>query len=114
MTFSLPIVLDAIAKASVILVVTALVAASLRRASPAGSPAAWLPPSGGRNLPPTVPPEGGNYKIGRAPAAPVDLPGAPLAISWTSLALLAWLAGATLVLGRMLLGLAAVQWLSRR
>ena len=80
---SLPLVLDAIAKASVILALTALVAASLRRASAsarhfvwtlgllsalaapvlsvalprwelpivrvAASPAAWLPPLGGRS-----------------------------------------------------------------
>ena len=33
---------------------------------------------------------------------------------WSAIALLAWIAGAALVLGRMFLGLAAVLWMSRR
>jgi HEAT repeat protein/beta-lactamase regulating signal transducer with metallopeptidase domain len=152
---SLPIVLDAVVKASVILAVTALAAAALRRASasarhcvwalgllsalaaPALSmalpkwelpivrmaatvpQAEWLPPSGGSNpsgsepavtrsmnlARPILPPEGGSHSEG-----PVSftLP------SWPTLAFFVWLAGASLILGRMLLGLAAVRWMSRR
>jgi HEAT repeat protein/beta-lactamase regulating signal transducer with metallopeptidase domain len=174
---SLPIVLDAIAKASLILAMTALVAAVLRRASasarhlvwtlgllsalavpalsvalprwelpivriaaPPASPAArppsafvrsasadspepWRRRSGGsepaitRSMAPMVlPPEGGRYRIGSESAAPapVDTPGPRLASSWMSLALYTWLAGAALILGRMLVGLAAVLWMSRR
>jgi beta-lactamase regulating signal transducer with metallopeptidase domain len=35
-------------------------------------------------------------------------------ISWTTLLLIVWAAGAAIVLGRVLLGLAAVEWMSRR
>jgi HEAT repeat protein/beta-lactamase regulating signal transducer with metallopeptidase domain len=35
-------------------------------------------------------------------------------ISWPALAILVWLAGVLLVLGRLALGIAAVQWMSRR
>ena len=154
---SLPIVLDAVAKASVILALTALGAAALGRASasarhfvwtlgllsalavpalslalprwelpivriaaPVASPAAGLPLSGGSEPAITrsmvLPPGGGSHAIGTdgAPAAPAETPAARVAISWTSLAFFAWLAGVTLVLGRMFLGLAAVLWLSRR
>jgi beta-lactamase regulating signal transducer with metallopeptidase domain len=43
-----------------------------------------------------------------AAASPRQLPG------WPSLLLIVWAAGAAIVLGRVLLGLIAVQWLSRR
>src|SRR5690349_1079692 len=35
-------------------------------------------------------------------------------ISWTALLLITWAIGAALILGRMLLGLVAVSWMSRR
>src|SRR5260370_35191938 len=35
-------------------------------------------------------------------------------IPWRAILFFAWLAGASLILGRMLLGLAAVLWMSRR
>src|SRR5436190_10406070 len=158
MTFiTLPIVLDAVAKASVILAVTALAAAALRRASasarhlvwslgllsalaapalsvalprwglpiltiaapvtPVASPAEWLSPSGG-SQPATTNPAASAFRrkisSDSAAAAPVETPAARLPLSWTALAFFTWLAGATVILGRMFLGLAAVLWMSRR
>ncbi len=46
----------------------------------------------------------------RAATFGVDLGSLP----WTTLLLIGWAAGAVIVLGRVLLGLAAVQWISRR
>ena len=161
MTFpSLPIVLDAIAKASVILAVTALAAAALRRASasarhfvwtlgllstlavpalsvalprwelpivriasPEAAPTAGLPSSGGSEPAMILPPKGGSHAIGSdvMPAAAAETPAARRAVSsalglvtWPTLALAVWLAGAAAILGRMFLGLAAVLWMSRR
>lgn len=48
--------------------------------------------------------------VRRAATFGVDLGSLP----WTTLLLIAWTAGAVIVLGRVLLGLAAVQWMSRR
>lgn len=70
---------------------------------------------------PSLPPEGGNYKSAEAPApAPMRDPVLSAfkrnlaATSWNAFALLIWSVGAAIVLGRMLLGLVAVQWMSRR
>jgi len=167
MTFlSLPIVVDAVAKASVILGVTALGALALRRASASARHLVWtlglvsalmapvlsialprweLPivtiaaplESSGLSSNATLPPEGGSHvgnvggshmrnEVGRAndgasrqiafdaAASSMSLSSRIRAISWTSLALFVWIAGAALVLGRMILGLLAVQWVSRR
>src|SRR4051812_2042130 len=158
---TLPIVVDAVAKASLILAVTALTAAALRRASASARHLIWTlgllsalaAPALSLALPrwelpivtlsPGVPPDGGAHmtasggndiriatparRVSIAPAprvtgahdgvaaAPaVSLESRVRAISWTSLALFAWIAGATLVLGRMFVGLIAVQWMSRR
>src|SRR3954471_3940056 len=158
---TLPIVVDAVAKASVILAVTALTAAALRRASASARHLIWTlgllsalaAPALSLALPrwelpivtlsPGVPPDGGAHmtasggndiriatparRVSIAPAPRVtggrdEVAAAPAvslesrirAISWTSLALFAWIAGATLVLGRMLVGLIAMQWMSRR
>ena len=156
MTFlSLPIVVDAVAKASVILAATALFALVLRRAAASARHLVWtlglvsalLAPVLSIALPrwelpivtvaapaqvtaPTdlsiqpasrvvlasrgavvLPPEGGSHE---APASTVSLASRIRAISWTSLALFVWIAGAALVLGRMIVGLLAVQWVSRR
>ena len=181
--FPLPLVVDAVAKASLVLAITAGIAASLRRASASArhfvwtlglvsalaapalsaalprwelpllpSAASWLPESSGRPvslvLPPEgLPPEGGSHITARAAdggshmTASVILPReggshmtahegqtgnvaargtdaatwSPAApISWAALALYVWAAGATVILARMLLGLIAVQWMSRR
>ena len=152
---SLPIVLDAVAKASVILAATALVAASLRRASASARHLVWTlgllsalaAPALSAALPrwelpivrvsASVPSldarnatsmEQAPVVIRQAPAikhaaagsaTPADATsqfttanGTP--ISWRSVLLFAWIAGAIVILGRMLLGLAAVLWLSRR
>jgi beta-lactamase regulating signal transducer with metallopeptidase domain len=156
MTFlSMPIVVDAVVKASVILGTTALAALVLRRASASARHLVWtlglvsalgmpvlslalprwelpivtvaapaqaesgstlLAPQTGSQivLPPktmlsrgaVLPPEGGSH--GGEIASRIR------AISWTSLALLVWMAGAALVLARMIVGLVAVQWVARR
>jgi HEAT repeat protein/beta-lactamase regulating signal transducer with metallopeptidase domain len=153
---SLPIVLDAVAKASVILAATALVAASLRRASASARHLVWTlgllsalaAPALSAALPrwelpivrvsASVPSldvarnatstEQASVVSRQAPAithaaagsaTPADATsqfttanGTP--ISWRTVLLFAWIAGAIVILGRMLLGLAAVLWLSRR
>ena len=156
MTFlSLPIVVDAVVKASVILGTTALAALVLRRASASARHLVWtlglvsalgmpvlslalprwelpivtvaapaqaesgstlLAPQTGSQivLPPrtmlsreaVLPPKGGSH--GGEIASRIR------AVSWTSLALFVWMAGAALVLGRMIVGLVAVQWVARR
>ncbi len=163
---SLPVVLDAVAKASVILAVTALAAASLRRASASSRHFVWTlgllsalavpalsvalprwelpivrvrpstvlgagtgaPVTGivnasqvqGPTAPALSPGEGAALRRGAASAAAApgvstEIPSASgVSISWRAIALFAWMAGAGVILGRMLLGLAAVQWLSRR
>jgi HEAT repeat protein/beta-lactamase regulating signal transducer with metallopeptidase domain len=152
---SLPIVLDAVAKASVILAATALVAASLRRASASARHFVWtlgllsalvapalslalprweLPivrvsavtPSTLEQAPALTRP---SSALG-APALKHDAVAAESAstsastpqittpggapIAWRAILLFAWIAGALVILGRMFLGLAAVQWMSRR
>jgi HEAT repeat protein/beta-lactamase regulating signal transducer with metallopeptidase domain len=153
---SLPIVLDAVAKASVILAATALVAASLRRASASARHLVWTlgllsalaVPALSAALPrwelpivrvsASVPPVDvarNATSIEQAPvvsrqapaikhagsgsATPADATsqfttanGTP--ISWRTVLLFAWISGAIVILGRMLLGLAAVLWLSHR
>src|SRR5258708_11189119 len=169
---SLPIVFDAVARASVVLVLTALVAAALRRASasarhfvwtlgllsalavpalsvalpgweipivrvrgaaPAPVSNTWLPPSGGsadrlrqgfgesaEAL--RAKAEGGSYRMAGVTAGPAASAGSVpqittrggASIPWRAILFFAWLAGASLILGRMLLGLAAVLWMSRR
>jgi len=64
--------------------------------------------------------------VGQTPAAPLPASGsrtpavahsgqlALASVSWTTVLLMAWAAGALLILGRVLLGLVAVQWMSRR
>src|SRR3954466_3682951 len=152
--FSLPAVLDLVAKASIILAVTGLVAAALRHASASARHFVWtlglvsaliapalsvalprwelpivrvaapapvvgrpapvarssqdLLPKGGRYVEPksreaaSLPPEGGSYLVSS------ELP------SWPALALIVWVIGAAAIVARMLLGLIAVQWMSRR
>ncbi|MEO6237107.1 MAG: M56 family metallopeptidase [Vicinamibacterales bacterium] len=156
---SLPVVLDAVAKASVILALTALVTASLRRASASARHFVWTlgllsalaAPALSVALPrwelPLVRVRGDVPAVridarastsrmmpapgsgGRAPASDVSATTADSAmrpgpaqittrngasIPWRAIVLVAWSAGAAVVLGRMLLGLAAVLWLSRR
>jgi beta-lactamase regulating signal transducer with metallopeptidase domain len=160
---SLPIVLDAVAKASVILAVTALVAVALRRASASARHLVWslgllsalavpalsvalprweLPivtiASPATQMTAALPAVGSEARatdpVSTAPVASVstpnrvasafrrkissdravEAPSARLPLSWTSIILFAWLAGASLILGRMFLGLAAVLWMSRR
>jgi len=156
MTFlNLPIVVDAVVKASVILGTTALAALVLRRASASARHLVWtlglvsalgmpvlslalprwelpivtvaapaqaesgstlLAPQTGSQivLPPrtmlsreaVLPPKGGSH--GGEIASRIR------AVSWTSIALFVWMAGAALVLGRMIVGLVAVQWVARR
>jgi HEAT repeat protein/beta-lactamase regulating signal transducer with metallopeptidase domain len=158
MTFlSLPIVLDAVAKASVILGVTAVVAAALRRASASARHFVWtlgllsalaapalsvaLPRwelpivrvrTAGPATPNAVPPAFTATRTSKAPALTTggtDVPAAvaptaPAAreittaggasIPWRAILLSTWIAGASLILGRMFLGLGAVLWMSRR
>ena len=157
--FSLPLVLDAIAKASLILAATALVAAALRRASASARHFVWTlglisalaAPALSLALPRwelplvTVPAPVVDTTAARnaldvpartprptadrtarvasaddaAPLARVEPAASPATParslpSWPALALMVWAAGASLMLARMLLGLAAVQWMSRR
>jgi HEAT repeat protein/beta-lactamase regulating signal transducer with metallopeptidase domain len=149
---SLPIVADAVIKASLILAATALAAAALRRASASARHLVWtfgllsalaipalslaLPRwelpivtiapavragTGPLQAPSRPAPELG--RAGRESAAETSIAGvaespAPPAssapLSWSAIVFLAWIAGAAAIVGRMLLGLAAVQWMSRR
>jgi len=162
MTFlSLPIVVDAVVKASVILGTTALAALVLRRASASARHLVWtlglvsalgmpvlslalprwelpivtvaapapvgsgpvllafqegshisLPPEGGSHMSQGIlPPKGGSHEGGSLGG---EIASRIRAVSWTSLALFVWMAGAALVLGRMIVGLVAVQWVARR
>ena len=162
MTFlSLPIVVDAVVKASVILGTTALAALVLRRASASARHLVWtlglvsalgmpvlslalprwelpivtvaapapvgsgpvllafqegshisLPPEGGSHMSQGIlPPKGGSHEGGSLGG---EIASRVRAVSWTSLALFVWMAGAALVLGRMIVGLVAVQWVARR
>lgn len=153
--FTLPLVADAVAKASLILAVTALAAAALRRASASARHFVWalgllsalaapalsiaLPrwelPLVTIAAPPTSTPETTQQlesaaaeaiapprRADRMPAAlPAGVPTSAQAPvsgralpSWPALAFVLWAAGAIVILARMLLGLAAVQWMSRR
>ena len=188
--FPLPLVLDAVAKASLILAITALAVVPLRRASasarhfvwtlgllsalaaPALSAAlprwelpllpqgaSWLSVTSGSGVAEIVPPQGGSHNsetdaeggsgvkaaapeagrhmtaaapdaangaktdaaVGRTAKsaaggshAPIEPAVSSAPISWASLALYVWAAGAVVILARMLLGLIAVQWMSRR
>ena len=154
-TVTLPLVIDAVAKASLVLAVAALAAAALRRASasarhfvwtlgllsalaapalslalprwelpivtfaakdaiPAAQPlersepAAAVAPafSGTRTQPPSLAKNGDSVRPETTSAR--SLP------SWPVLALIGWAAGASIILARLLVGLLAVQWLSRR
>jgi HEAT repeat protein/beta-lactamase regulating signal transducer with metallopeptidase domain len=145
---SLPLVVDAVAKASIVLGVTALTALALRRASASARHFVWtlgllsalaapllsaalprweVPIVRVRAVVPAPAPQPAAAGVERsAPAfsrstSSVASTGSPeitttsgAAIPWGAIALVAWAAGATLVLGRMFLGLAAVLWLSRR
>jgi HEAT repeat protein/beta-lactamase regulating signal transducer with metallopeptidase domain len=81
-------------------------------APPSDAPAAIAPPIVRRDRAPET-------STVQAPVAPVAAqaealtpPAAP--ISWSMMLLVIWAAGATLVLARLLAGLLAVQWMSRR
>ena len=149
---SLPIVVDAVIKASLILAATALAAAALRRASASARHLVWTfgllsalaIPALSLALPrwelpivtiaPAVRPDAGQLQASSRPATELGRTGresgaelaaaavpeslAPSASSsplpWSAVIFLAWIAGAAAILGRMLLGLAAVQWMSRR
>ena len=148
---SLPIVLDAVAKASVILAATALVAAALGRASASARHFVWtlgllsalaapalsvaLPrwelPIVRVNVAPPAAREQAPLSTRHAPALTHNATaGAPQAdpagtasrittssgrsIPWRAILLFTWMAGAAVIAGRMFLGLAAVQWMSRR
>ena len=150
--FTLPIVLDAVAKASLILAATALVAAALRRASASARHFVWTlgllsalaAPALSAALPrwelpivtiaasPAEITKSLSQQITKSLAAPalgnagggdvVQSPtpaaaqAAPVRVmpSWPAIALFAWAAGASLILARMIVGLLAVQWMSRR
>src|SRR4051812_41225238 len=163
--FSLPAVLDLVAKASIILAVTGLVAAALRHASASARHFVWtlgllsaliapalsvalprweLPivrvaapaPQVGRPAPVArssqdLPANGRSYvepnSRGAASSAAASSPAAsslpreggsylvPSALpSWPALAFIVWVIGAAAIVARMLLGLIAVQWMSRR
>src|SRR4051812_5199601 len=163
--FSLPAVLDLVAKASIILAVTGLVAAALRHASASARHFVWtlgllsaliapalsvalprweLPivrvaapaPQVGRPAPVArssqdLPANSRSYvepnSRGAASSAAASSPAAsslpreggsylvPSALpSWPALAFIVWVIGAAAIVARMLLGLIAVQWMSRR
>ena len=154
---TLPLVLDAVAKASLILAVTALVAVALRRASASARHFVWalgllsalaapalsialprweLPlvtidapaPVSPKAIGPAATDSGADtvapalraprFAAALSTAAPSASPlprGSVRSLpSWPALAVIIWAAGALVILGRMLLGLIAVQWMSRR
>ncbi|HYT73425.1 MAG TPA: M56 family metallopeptidase, partial [Vicinamibacterales bacterium] len=85
-------------------------AASLPATAPSLPAAAssWLPPSAAATV---LPPEGGSYK-GRGSYKSQRAESSPIA--WTTVLFLVWATGAAIVIGRMLIGLAAIQWLAHR
>jgi HEAT repeat protein/beta-lactamase regulating signal transducer with metallopeptidase domain len=99
-------------------------AAAVEAALPAPSrtlsalePAAPAPSAVSQTSPASSPDTGGPADVSNAAAGGArDLPLLPrlAGLDWQSAALLLWLAGAVLVLGRLVAGIAAVQWLSRR
>lgn len=153
---TLPLVIDAILKAALILAVTALVAGALRRASASARHFVWAlgllsalaAPLLSFALPrwelpivtiaaPAVPARDAALETStRAAADPVTAPlrarrtataasttaAAPPVTraqsasppSWPAIALMIWAAGALTILGRMVVGLLAVRWMSRR
>lgn len=153
-SLTLPLVLDAVAKASLILAATALLAAALRRASASARHFVWAlgllsalaAPALSIALPrwelPIVtidaaatsaagtslrtgtasmadamapPLRAGRAAGTKATASPAPARGSSRSLpSWPALAVIAWAAGALAILGRMLLGLVAVQWMARR
>ena len=156
---SIPAAIDAVVKASLILVVTALAAASLRRASASARHLVWmlglvsalavpalgivtpkweLPlvkvsavteipgehhNGGTRERRPLGPVGSKDKAVSGGPwlrETPVPLPSPspapriPFSPSAVNIVLTIWALGAAIVLGRLLLGLVAVQWMSRR
>ena len=146
---TLPLVVDAVAKASVILAVSAAIAASLRRASASARHFVWTlgllsalaAPALSLALPrwelPIVTFAAPAPVISSAPSPIAQSPDVPIARSmtppalgnarlegvegpvrrlpsWPVVAFLIWAAGASVILARLLLGLVAVQWMSRR
>jgi beta-lactamase regulating signal transducer with metallopeptidase domain len=160
--FSLPIFVEAAARASVILATTGLVAAALRRSSasarhlvwvlglasallvpalsmavpklevpivrvpspaveahsvsviaPVAKQTPWLPPSGGRSSLADNSSRGAVETDRDLPAKAGSHSGLPN-LSWGAIFFFIWALGAAVVLGRMLLGILAVQWMSRR
>jgi HEAT repeat protein/beta-lactamase regulating signal transducer with metallopeptidase domain len=151
--FQQTLVLDAIIKASVVLGLTALAAASLRRASAAARHLVWTlgligalvapalslalprwevpivritvpsaaadssiaPPSTNPSRPPlTHRPESPAVHMATEDTVQVALAPRDTRVSWTLLLLVLWSIGAVIIVGRVILGLAAVQWMSRR
>jgi len=152
--FSLPMFVEAAARASVILATTGLVAAVLRRSSASARHLVWvlgltsalvvpalsfvaprvevpivrLAAPAAASAPRPVSLIAASPVVDAAPAAAAgDVPAAPASrpekrdAAWTirdlstsTILLAIWALGAALVLGRMLLGLVAVQWISRR
>ena len=152
---SLPLVIDAVAKASLVLAVAALAATTLRRASASARHFVWtlgllsalaapalslalprweLPIVTFAAAPPTAidaaepsAPMAAPLRANRQQAAArsTDAAGVPAASdragarpltlpSWPILALAIWALGAAIILTRLVVGLLAVQWLSRR
>lgn len=81
-------------------------------AAPAG--AADETPAAGSSLAGAAAPLSAAVSVARSNAAPAAAPGWLSGISWASALLLVWAAGAVLVLGRLALGIVAVQWMARR
>jgi HEAT repeat protein/beta-lactamase regulating signal transducer with metallopeptidase domain len=156
---SIPAAIDAVAKASLILAVTALAAASLRRASASARHLVWMlglvsalaVPALGivtpkwelplvkitevtetqaqhhyrsteeqRHLGPAASRNTAVSGVLLPDVAPIALPSSssssrtPFSPSPLKIVMTIWALGAAIVLGRMLLGLIAVQWMSRR
>jgi HEAT repeat protein/beta-lactamase regulating signal transducer with metallopeptidase domain len=150
--FQESIVVDMIVKASLVLGLTALAAAALRRASAAARHLVWTlglmgalaapalslalprwelplvriasPAPAAEAVPAAAIPDIAAPRRHRSPtptarpetSSPTQVVTAAgqTPISWRTLALIAWTIGALAIVGRVLLGLAAVQWMSRR
>src|SRR5262249_26927486 len=149
---TLPIVVDAVIRASLVLAVTGLAAVTLRRASASARHLVWtlglagalavpmlsmmtprweLPlvriaqpasvemPQAVGTTQQVAPAFRRELQSGREIAGPPNRTSAESAaprtpLSWTAIVFLVWAAGAAVILGRMVLGLIAVQWMSRR
>ena len=151
MSVSLPLVLDVVVKASIILTLAALAAAALRRSSASARHLVWtlglagalavpvlsaavprwelpivaidadatpLPVQSAAAPAPAVErsaPALGHHASLATPPAPDSVRSWSIAsLTWPALVLLVWGAGAAIVLGRLLLGLIAVRWMSSR